>query len=75
MPYYDVANLVTVTRTNLMYEMPCSYGSLRLTAVRIWLYVSRTAAHKSQAALEVSHRPAQWSQLLQNLNILITQIS
>jgi hypothetical protein len=36
MPYYDVANLVTVTKMNLRYEMPCGYGTLRTTAVRIW---------------------------------------
>ena len=35
MPYYDVANLVTVTKTNLIHEMHCGYGTLRTTAVRI----------------------------------------
>jgi hypothetical protein len=35
MPYYDVANLVTLIETNLMHEMPDSYGTLRTTAVRI----------------------------------------
>ena len=34
MPYYDVANLVTVTKTNLIHEMPCSYGTLRSTPVK-----------------------------------------
>ena len=34
MPYYDVANLVTLTKTNLIHEMPCGYGILRTTAVR-----------------------------------------
>jgi len=35
MPYYDVANLVTVTKTNMIDEMPCGYGTLRTTGVRI----------------------------------------
>ena len=28
MPYYVVANLVTVTKTNMIDEMPCGYGTL-----------------------------------------------
>ena len=53
MPYYEVANLVTVTKTNMIDEMPCAYGTLRTTAL--------TIRH------QVSRRAAQWSQLLQNL--------
>ena len=34
MAYYDVANRVTQTKTNLIHEMPCGYGTLRTTAVR-----------------------------------------
>jgi len=26
MPYYEVANLVTVTKINMMDEMACAYG-------------------------------------------------
>jgi hypothetical protein len=48
MQYYDVANLVTVTKMNLIHEMPCGYGTLRSTAVRIRQYVSRRPALKSQ---------------------------
>ena len=48
MPYYDVANLVTLTKTNLIHEMPCGYGTLRTTAVRIRHQVSRRAAQRSQ---------------------------
>jgi hypothetical protein len=33
MPYYDVGNLVTVTKTNLIQETPCGYGTLRTIAV------------------------------------------
>jgi hypothetical protein len=36
MPYYDVANLVTVTKTNLIYEMRWGYGTLSTMAVSIW---------------------------------------
>jgi hypothetical protein len=57
MPYYDVANLVTVTKTNMTDEMPCGYGTLRTTGVRIRHQVSR--------------RSAQRSPQLQNLTILI----
>jgi hypothetical protein len=56
MPHNDIANLVTVTKMNMTAEMPCGYGTLTTTAVRIW--------HK------VSHRPVQRSQLLQKLSIL-----
>ena len=48
MPYYDIANLVTLTETNLIHEMPCGYGTLRTTAVRIWHSVSLGAAQRSQ---------------------------
>jgi hypothetical protein len=41
MLYYNVANLVTVTKTNMIYKMPCVYGTLRTTGVRIWHQVSR----------------------------------
>jgi len=59
MPYYEVANLVTVTKTNMIDEMPCAYGTLRTTPLRIRHQVSRRAAQRSQ--------------LLQNLTILIVQ--
>jgi len=35
MPYYDGANLVTVTMTNTIEEVPCGWGTLRSKAVRI----------------------------------------
>ena len=71
MPYYDVANLVTVTQTNMIDEMPC--GTLRTTGVRIWHQVYRRACAVVSAGLEVSRRPAQRSQQLQNLNIVIVK--
>jgi len=48
MPYYDVANLVTITKTNMIDEMPCGYGTLRTTATGIRHQVSRRAAQRSQ---------------------------
>jgi hypothetical protein len=33
MPYDDVANFVTVTKMNLIHEMPCGYGTIRPAAV------------------------------------------
>jgi len=59
MPYYDVVNLVTVSKTNMIDELPCGYGTLRTTGVRI--------------QYQVSSRPAQRSQQLQNLTILMVK--
>jgi hypothetical protein len=50
MPYYDVANLVTLTKTNMIDEMPCGVETLRTTAVRIQRQVSRRPAQVSAAA-------------------------
>ena len=36
MPYYEVANLVTVTETNMIDEMPCAYGTLRVASRPIY---------------------------------------
>ena len=33
MPYYDIANLVIVTKTNMIDEIPCGYETLRTTVV------------------------------------------
>ena len=30
MPYNAVANLVTVTKTNMIGEMPCAYGTVNV---------------------------------------------
>jgi hypothetical protein len=48
--YYEVGNLVTVTKMNMIGEMPWVYGNQRSTAVRI--------QHQT------SHGAAQWSLLL-----------
>jgi len=37
MPYYEVANLVTVTKTNMIDEIPCAYGTLRVAAAPIYI--------------------------------------
>jgi len=37
MPYYEVANLVTVTKTNMTDEMPCAYGTLRQASGPIYI--------------------------------------
>jgi len=57
----------------MINQMPCSCGTLRTTAVRIWHQVSHRACAEVLAALEVSRRPAQRSQQLQNLTILIVK--
>jgi len=59
MPYYDVANLVTVTKTNIIDEMPWGYVILRTTCVRIRHQVSRKLVQRSPQ--------------LQNLTILIVK--
>jgi hypothetical protein len=74
MPYYDVANLVTVTKINMIDEMPCGYGTLQTTGVKIWHQVSRRACAAVSAALDVSRRTAQRSQQLHNLTILILNL-
>jgi hypothetical protein len=51
MPYYEVANLMTVTMMNMIDEMPCAYGTLRTTAVRIWHKVSYRATQRSAAPI------------------------
>jgi len=49
MPYYDVANLVSVTKMNMIDEMPCGYGTLRTTTtVRVWYIVSHRATQRFQ---------------------------
>jgi len=73
MPYYDVANLVTVIKTNMIDEMPCGCETLRTTGERIQHKVACRARTEVSAAFEVSCRPAQRSQLLQNLAILIVK--
>jgi len=47
MPYYDVANLVTVTKTNMINEMPGSYATLRTTSMSIRNQVSCRPAQRS----------------------------
>jgi len=37
MPYYEVANLVTVTKTNMIEEMPCAYGTLHVASRPIYI--------------------------------------
>jgi len=67
MPYDEVTNLVTVTKTNMIDDMPCAYGTLRTTALRIRHQISR------RAALDVSHRPVRRSHPLQYLTVLIVK--
>jgi hypothetical protein len=59
MLYYDVANLMTVIKMNMIDEMFCHYGTPRTTTIGI--------QH------QVSHRAAQRTQLLYNLTILIVK--
>jgi hypothetical protein len=47
MPYYDLTNLATLTKTNTIDQMACGCGTIRTTAVRIRHQVSRRAAQRS----------------------------
>jgi hypothetical protein len=47
-PYYNVANLVTVTKLNIMDKIPCGYETPRSTAVRIQHPVSFGATQRFQ---------------------------
>jgi len=73
MPDYDVVIPVSVTKTNMIDEMPCGYGTLRTTGVRIWHQVFHRVYAEVLSALKVSHRPVQRSQQLQNLTILMVK--
>jgi len=64
MPHYDVANLLTVTKKNLIDEMPCGCGTLRTTGVRIWQETSPRACAKVSAAHNGFCRPVLMTQLL-----------
>jgi hypothetical protein len=59
-----VANLMTVTKTNMINEMPCGYGTLITTCVGIWRQVFSGACAEVSPSLKVSCRPAQRSQQL-----------
>ena len=74
MPSCNVVNLMTVPNTNMINEMPCGSGTLWSTGVRIWHQVTCRACAEVPAALEISSRPAQRSQQLQNLTILMVNL-
>jgi hypothetical protein len=56
MPHDYVANLVTVTKRNMIDQMACGYRTIRTAVVRIWHQFSGRAASRSQ--------------VLQNLTVL-----
>jgi len=37
MPYYEVANLVTVTKTNMIDKIRCAYGTVRVASGLIYI--------------------------------------
>jgi len=51
MPYYDITNLVTVTKMDMIDEMPCSYDTLR------YYCGENTAPSLSQTCAKVSAAP------------------
>jgi len=64
MPYYDVANLVTVTKANMINQMTGGYGTLRSTGVRIWHHVSHRACAEVSAALKFEYSNSQFYSIL-----------
>jgi hypothetical protein len=69
MPYNDIANLVTATKTNMINEVCCGCGTLRTTFVRIWHQVSCRACAAVSAALKVPCISTPRIQQLQNLTL------
>jgi hypothetical protein len=51
MPYYDITNLVTVTKTDTIDEMCCSYDTLRNNRCE------NTAPSLSQTCAKISAAP------------------
>jgi len=64
MPYYDVANLVIVTKMNIIDGMPCGCGTLRTTGVKIWHQISGSTWDEVSASPDVCYRAVLSSQLV-----------
>jgi hypothetical protein len=75
MLYYDVASLMTITKTNMIDAMLCSYGTARITGVRIQQQVSRRACAEVSAALTVSCSSEQWSRQRQNMKMVFVEFN
>ena len=56
MPYYEVANLVTVTKTNMIDKMPCPYGTLRVASGPIYILLTYPM-NQFQRMVTVGHNP------------------
>jgi len=56
MPYYEVANLVTVTKTNMIDEMHCAYGNLRVASGPIYNLLTYTM-NPFRRVVTVGHNP------------------
>jgi len=67
-PYYDLANVVTGSKTDMIDEMPCSYRTLGTSAVRICHQVSSRAVQRSQ---QLSKSPADLYRGLSSVKILL----
>jgi hypothetical protein len=65
MPYYAVANLVTVTKTIMIDEMPCGYGTLR---TMVWEYGTKSPGELVQRFQQLSMSPAELLQRSQQLS-------
>jgi hypothetical protein len=66
---------MTITKTNMIDAMLCSYGTARITGVRIQQQVTRRACPELSAALKVPHSPEQRSQQCQNLKMVIVKFN
>jgi hypothetical protein len=54
MPCYNVANLMTVAKTNVIDEMPCGYETLQTTGVK---YGTKSPAERVQRSQQLSNSP------------------
>ena len=58
MPYYEVANLVTVTKMNMIDKMHCAYGNLRVASGPIYILLTYTM-NPFRRMVTVGHNPTE----------------
>jgi len=56
MPYYEVANLVTVTKTNMIDEMRCASGTLRVASGPLYIVLTYPI-NPFRRMVKVGHNP------------------
>ena len=71
MPYYEVANLVTVTKTNMINEMPCAMVTVGPNAT-VFVYNAIPTEREEMAKLRseggMQHDALYWRRARSNLS-------